>query len=245
MAEQPKRTATQQTAAAKAAAKQEAKLRVEIGKQPTTVDEWTFARTKMPQLFTFTDDGNLYSPPFAAGDTEKTIYLAPEEHTTVDELDTYFKTRAAELKEPEEVYASAKRRLREVIEAYKNGNQTVHDVVEANNNVHEAESILNTKAKGARHVEKYIGVIERDLTLNIYDTRKFPVRTSVVEYSIFPWRAFWKKASAATGAGTVPVVAEAQVPGPGPVVVGPARDPEAARTGAIIARRRAAKSGQA
>ena len=241
MAEQAKQTA----ATAKAAAKREAKLRVQIGKQPTTVDEWMNARAKMPHIFTFTEDGNLLSPPFAAGDTEKTIYLPPEEHTSVDELKAYFNTRAAELKEPEEVYAAAKRRLREVIEAYKSGQQTAHDVVQANADVHEAECILNAKAKGLRNIEKYDVLMERELTLNIYDTRTFPVMTYQSEYSVFPWRAFWKKAPA-VDTGIVQIAAEAGVPAPvaaAPPAPGPARDATALRTGAIIARRiKAAKA---
>ena len=230
MAEQAKQTE-------KTAKKLEAKLRVQIGKQPTTVEEWIHARAKMPHLFTFTEDGNLVSPPFTAGETEKTIYLAPEEHTTIDELKAYFTTRATELKEPEEVYAAAKRRLREVIEAYKSGQQTTHDVIEANNDVHEAECILNAKAKGARYVQEYGGLMERELTFNIHDTRNFPTIIFVTEYSVFPWRAFWKKGSVGEAAAATPVA------GTMPAQAPPS-DTTAARTGAIIARRRAAKSGQ-
>lgn len=241
MAERPKQTVAT-TAATKAAAKKDAKLRVEIGKQPTTIDDWAIARTKMPQLFTFTEDGNLLSPPFTAGDTEKTIYLTPEEHTTTDELKEYFATRAIELKEPEEAYAAAKRRLRDVIEAYKSNTISTHEVVQANSDVHEAECILNAKAKGVRRVESYYGLMERELTMSIYDTRKFPMKTSVMEYSVFPWRAFWKK-SPVGRTDILPVVAEAQVSAQVQTAPGSARDTNAIRTGAIIARRRAAKSG--
>ncbi len=249
MAEQATQTAAAKaaaTAAAKAAAKQEAKLRVQIGKQPTTVDEWVSARAKMPHFFTFTEDGNLLSPPFSAGDSEKIIYLPAEENTNVGEVKEYFATRATELNEPEEVYAAAKRRLREVIEAYKTGQQTAHDVVQANANVHEAECILNGKAKGHRTIVEYDALMERELTLNIYDTRTFPIKTHIVDYSVFPWRAFWKKAPVGD-AGVAPVAAEAAVPAPvpaAPPAPGPPRDATALRTGAIIARR-IAKRAQA
>jgi hypothetical protein len=237
MAEQAKLTAAA-TAAAKAVAKKEAKLRVEIGKQPTTVDEWVRAKTKMPNLFTFTEDGNLVSPPFAPGETEKIIYLPPEERTSTDELKEYFATRATELKEPEEMYAAAKRRLREIIDAYKSGQQTVHDVIQANNDVHEAECILNAKAKGARHIQTYKALMERELTMNIYDTRTFPLNTYVMEYSVFPWGPFWKKATERADVVGPVAVEEIAVAAAAPTsAAASTRDPEAARTGAIIARR--------
>jgi hypothetical protein len=227
--------------AAKAAKKMEKKILKEIGKQPTTVDEWMRAKEKLPSMFTVTADGDLVSPPLGTGQ-ELTIYLPPQTSTTIDEQKEFYRNRVAELAEPEETFAQAKRRLREVVQAYASGQVTAHDVLEANNEVHQAESILNSKMKGARYIQKKINMISRDLTLNVYDTMNNPQPVFIVEYTMFPWQMFWKEApQGEQEALPIPAAAAAA---PAPQAGGAsAKDAQAARTGAIIAQRRRAMNG--
>ena len=238
MATRVKQTVAKQTPDEKKAKQIQKILRLDIIHQPNTVNKWIKAKLKLPEMFTVTDDGDLLAPPVEAGDIDRIIYLPPEEPTTMDEVKEYFATRVIQLQEPEEAYAAAKRELRTVIEAYKLGQRSVHDVVDANNNVHTAECILNTKAKGARNIEYYDKVVERELTLNRYDVRKFPKDIPVMEYSIFPWQAFWKKTSVGDVQEVPPT---AQVP-PSVATAAP-RDPEAARKGAIIGNYKASARG--
>lgn len=225
--------------AAKAAKKMEKKILKEIGKQPTTVDEWMRAKEKLPEMFTLTEDGDLVSPPFGTGQ-ELTIYLPPQTSTTIDEQKESYRNRVAELAEPEEMFAQAKRRLREVVQAYASGQVTAHDVLEANNEVHQAESILNSKMKGKRYIQKKINMISRDLTLNVYDTMNNPQPVFIVEYTMFPWQMFWKEAPQGEQEA-LPIPADAALGGQAGGAS--AKDAQAARTGAIIAQRRRAMNG--
>jgi hypothetical protein len=227
--------------AAKAAKKREKKIQKEIGKQPTTVDEWMRAKAKLPSMFTVTADGDLVSPPFGTGQ-ELTIYLPPQTSTTIDEQKEFYRNRVAELAEPEEMFAQAKRRLREVVQAYASGQVTAHDVLEANNEVHQAECILNSKMKGKRYIQEKINMISRDLTLNVYDTMNNPQPVFIEEYTMFPWQMFWKEApQGEQEALPIPAAAAAA---PAPQAGGAsAKDAQAARTGAIIAQRRRAMNG--
>ncbi len=219
---------------AKAAKKMEKKILREIGKQPTTVDEWMKAKAKLPELFTVTEDGDLVSPSFDTGQ-EITIYLPPQMSTTNDEQKESFLNRVAELAEPEEMYAQAKRRLREVVQAYASGQVSAHDVLEANNEVHQADCILNSKMKGKRYIQEKINMISRDLTLNVYDTMNNPQPVFLAEYTLFPWQMFWKEAPQGEQE-TVPIPASVAPQAGG----ASAKDAQAARTGAIIAQRRRA-----
>ncbi len=226
--------------AAKAAKKREKKILREIGKQPTTVDEWMEAKAKLPEMFTVTEDGDLVSPSFGTGQ-EITIYLPPQTSTTIDEQKESFMNRVAKLAEPEEMYAQAKRHLREVIQAYTSGHVSAHDVVEANNEVQKAESILNSKMKGKRYIQTKINMISRDLTLNVYDTMNNPQPVYVAEYTVFPWQMFWKEAPQGEQEALPIPAAVAAAPAPGGQASGAsAKDAQAARTGAIIAQRRRA-----
>lgn len=230
-------------AAEKAAKKREKKLRLEIGKQPTTVDEWLRAKTKMPLLFTFSEEGDLVSPPISAGDRgEVSIYLPAQTSTTAEEQKEFLRTRAADVTEPEEVYTQAKRRLREVVEAYRSGQVSAHDVVEANNDVHQAECILNAKMKGKRFIQEKMNLMERELTFNVYDTMTNPQPVFLTEYTLFPWKMFWKQAP--VGQQQPVAVDSANTDNSNESENSnsnaSANDAQAARTGAIIAQRKRA-----
>lgn len=232
--------AAKESVQSRAAKKREEKLRLEIGKQPTTVDEWLRAKVKLPKIFTMTEEGDLFTPPIATGDRgDLTIVYPQDVLTTLDEQTEFLRTRVADGKEPEEVYAQAKRRLREVIEAYGSGQVSTHDVVEANQNVHEAECILNAKMKGSRYVERLDGVMERQLTLNVYDTQTYPLPVFMEQYTLLPWKMFWKKQSLdESEINQQPIQLQPSPPSPPSE-----RDAQAVRTGAIIARRIRAKTG--
>ena len=228
------------TAVEKAAKKRDTKLRLEIGKQPTTVNEWLLAKKKLPKLFTFTEEGDLVSPPIVGSDRgDITIYLPPQISSTVEEQKEILRNRVAEIAEPEEVYAQAKRRLREVVEAYRSDQVSAHDVIEANNDVHQAECILNAKMKGSRFIQEKSNMMERELSFNVYDTMTNPQPVFICEYTLLPWKMFWKQAP--TGPQQTVVVDSAnETNSENSESNASANDAQASRTGAIIAQRKRA-----
>jgi len=163
-----------------------------IRTQPRTVDEWLVAKGKFPSEFTVNQDGDLVSPAIQDGTASSVIELKPEVPASKEHVRTFFTKRLEELKEPEEVYTSAKRHLHEVIQSYRSGQATVSDVISANQDVHDAECRLSEKAKFPRYSVELTGsLIESDLTFERYESRPIAERVYSVEYTVFPWQAFW------------------------------------------------------
>jgi hypothetical protein len=180
-----------------------------IRTQPRTVDEWLVARAKFPSEFTVNQDGDLVSPAFKDGTASSVIELRPEVPASKEHIQTFFTKRLEGLKEPEEIYTSAKRHLHEVIRSYKAGQATIADVLGANQDVHDAECRISEKAKFPRYSVELTGsLIESDLTFERYEARPIAERVYSVEYTTFPWNAFWMPPSAAEEQAALPAVQE-------------------------------------
>jgi hypothetical protein len=168
------------------------KMQKVLRTQPTTVNEWIYAKTKFPSIFQVNKDGDLISSGINEGESDKTIVLNPEVPATPDYVKAYFSKRLEDLKDPEEQYSSAKKHLHEVIAAYRNKQATIADVLGANQEVHDTECILNSIIKQPRYIVDLTNILnENDLSMNSYDKYAIsePVITSL--YSEFPWKAFW------------------------------------------------------
>jgi len=160
--------------------------------QPRTVDEWLKAKLKKPYDFVTNKDGNLVVPSSAAGTAETILEIRPEVPATNEYIQEFFKKRLESLKEPEEMYTTAKRNLQAIMTSYKSGQATISDVIDANQTVHDEECKLITLAKFPREMEPGIkGIIESTLTLNPYDNRTVAEGVNYVRYTTFPWQAFW------------------------------------------------------
>jgi hypothetical protein len=124
--------------------------------------------------------------------------LKPEVPASKEYVRTFFTKRLEALKEPEEIYTSAKRHLHEVIQSYRSGQATVSDVLSANQDVHDAECRLSDTAKFPRYSVELTGsLVESDLTFERYESRPIAERVYSVEYTVFPWQAFWMPQGAA------------------------------------------------
>jgi hypothetical protein len=211
-----------------------------IHTQPRTVDEWIKAKVaqngKFSDYFTVNQDGDLTSPAFKDGDAPSVIELTPEVPASKEYIQTFFKKRREDLRESEEVYTSAKRHLHSVMGAYKAGQATIADVLGANQDVHDAECKVSEKAKFPRNSNELTGtLVESDLSFQRYEARPIAERVYSVEYTTFPWKAFWM---APTNAGEI----EEQG---GEALVEPVQEPKQKRAltpqqRAIIAARRGA-----
>jgi hypothetical protein len=167
-------------------------MRTELGKQPTTVAEWLVAKTKFPKEFRVDKEGNLVIPPIKLGDSEQILVVTPEVPAPANTINEYFTKKRESLKDLEEKYTSAKRNLQDVITGYKAGLITVADVLDANHNVHTAECGLNAASKLPRTIQDLTGSLqERDLSLQHYADRSIADKVSQVQYTTFPWQAFW------------------------------------------------------
>ena len=173
------------------------KMQKTLRTQPTSVNEWIYAKTKFPSIFQVNKDGDLISSGINEGESDKIIVLNPDVPATPDYVKAYFSKRLQDLKDPEEQYSSAKKHLHETIAAYRNKQATIADVLGANQDVHDTECILNAIAKLPRSIELLIGLDQSDLSMNSYDKYSIsePVITSM--YSEFPWKAFWMPAKIA------------------------------------------------
>lgn len=159
----------------------------------TTPDKWVEVKQKFPEYFGVTDTGDLTVPNQGGTAVDKVIHLPTRIPTTKEEIRTYFKIRAEQIKEPEERFALAKRTLQSVLAGYRAGTHTKRDVLDANHEVHKAECELHSVARGGRYVkEEYNEIIRNELNFDWYDRKKIPDSVFTCEITTFPWSAFWK-----------------------------------------------------
>jgi hypothetical protein len=232
--------------------KKAVKKTVVLPKQPETVEEWAKARAKYPNLFTFTKDGDLVSAPVQPTDTEKIIIAPRIVYTKPEQLKEFFQTRIESLKEPEETFAAAKRNLQQMMMVYKAnpGAVSEYDIVLANQQVHDAECILNSLAKGSRSFITERGITGGQLTHNWYDRSVIPNEVCIAQYTTFPPEAFYTEAADEPAAAPSPLPTAAEVANiiteaVTSLTAAPPKPPMSdARRAAIIAARIKAKSSR-
>jgi hypothetical protein len=176
--------------------KKAVKSTVILPKQPETVQEWAIARAKYPTLFRFTTDGDLVSAPVLPSDQERIIIAPKIISTSVAQQKEFFQKRLDSLKEPEETFAEAKRNLQKMMMIYtaNPGAITEYDIILANQQVHDAECILGSLAKGPRYFLTQTGVVEGQLTHDWYDRSVIPDPVCIGQYTTFPIDAFYTEA---------------------------------------------------
>jgi hypothetical protein len=167
-----------------------------ISSQPNTVEEWVKARKRYPDLFTYTPEGDLRCAPVRPGDKEKIITLQRYSRATTQQIMDVFDEKETRLIGAQEAYAAAKKKLQDVYAQYKADPENVpeYDVLLANQELHDAECVLNSIAKGERMIVVYEttdGVPQKALNFNHYDDRKFAMNVTQTTYSLFPEEAFW------------------------------------------------------
>jgi hypothetical protein len=194
--------------------KKAVKKTIVLPKQPETVEEWAKARAKYPNLFTFTKDGDLVSAPVMPTDQEKIIVAPRIINSKPEQQREFFQRRLESLKEPEETFAAAKRNLQQMMMVYtaNPGAVSEYDIVLANQQVHDAECILNSLAKGPRNFTTERGIVGGQLTHNWYDRSVIPSEVCITEYTTFPPAAFYTTApDETTASATSPLPTAAEV----------------------------------
>jgi hypothetical protein len=163
-------------------------------KQPTTAEEWFLARNQFPAEFTYTAEGDLQVPPIKPGDVARVIPLPRFQRATPEFTAEFYKTRAEQAKEQEEMYVKSKRILNSVVLLYKNGDATVDEVLNANTQVAIEERKLNEILKLPRIRDDASKVAESSLTMNLYDKGKVTDPVLYTTYTTFPARSLWMPA---------------------------------------------------
>lgn len=187
-----------------------------VTSQPNTVEEWAKARKRYPELFRYTPEGDLRCAPVRPGDKEKVITLQRYSRATTEQIIDVFEEKETMLIGAQEAYSAAKKKLQEVYMQYKANPESVqeYDVLLANQELHDAECVLNSIAKGERMIAVYEttdGVPQKTLNFNHYDDRKFAMEVTQTSYTLFPEEAFWKETAVnerVGEAGAVPVIGE-------------------------------------
>jgi hypothetical protein len=192
--------------------KKAVKKTIVLPKQPETAEEWATARAKYPNLFTFTKDGDLVSAPVQSTDTEKIIIAPRTVYAKPQQVKEFFQKRQESLKEPEENFSAAKRNLQQMMMVYtaNPGAVSEYDIVQANQQVHDAECILNSLAKGQRQFITERGIVGGQLTHDWYDRSVIPNEVGIAQYTTFPPEAFYTVAAdePASIASPLPTAAE-------------------------------------
>jgi hypothetical protein len=212
-----------------------------IKKQPTTVSEWIYAKSKYPNMFGYTADGDLEVDPVLPSDKKEVIVLEKFLPASKTQITDYYKKRYGEdIQTAESDYTTAKRDLQQTILEYRAGQKTVLDVLGANQRVQDAESVLNAKTKLPRYFYRAEGLMERELTFKINDIKKFANPVSCADYNSFPIESFWTSAKNAVEVSEAPDAPEIPAPEQTPKTRAPI---SMAAIAAIRARRAAAASG--
>ena len=211
-----------------------------VSKQPLTIEEWAAAKAKYPELFTYTSTGDLKSPATKPSEQDKIIVLPRYVKTTLQEIQEFFTTRLESLKEPEEIYAAAKRALNQLMLVREQDPSAVriYEVLIANQKVHDAECVLNAMAKSPRNFISEENVKSQLLTHDWYDRSVNPERVGIGQYTTFPEAAFWRAAAAGEStndeAPHAPALSPALSPAPAALALSPAK-PKRQLSGAQIA----------
>jgi hypothetical protein len=210
-----------------------------IKKQPTTVSEWIYAKSKYPESFGYTADGDLEVDPVLPSDRKQIITLEKYLPASKSQITEYYQKRYGEdIQTAESDYTVAKRDLQQLILEYKTGQKTVLDVLGANQRVQDAECALNAKTKLPRYFYRTEGLMERELTFKIHDIKKFANPVSGADYNSFPIESFWTSAKSEAEVSEVP-----EIPAPEQAPPKTRAPISMAAIAAIRARRAAAASG--
>jgi septum formation topological specificity factor MinE len=163
-----------------------------VKKQPNTVEEWAKARaskTKLQEVFGYTQDGDLEVGRVLEGDQKKIIVLPEYKEASAQYIQGKINERKEEIKKAEEEYMNAKRNLQKVMQDYLASEKSgvdISEVLRANQEVHDKECSLNTVAKYPRTISGYSYKLkESDLTLNAHDEKTIVDPVMSVEYSYF------------------------------------------------------------
>jgi hypothetical protein len=214
--------------------------RKKIYKQPQTIEEWAKARKIYPDLYTYTESGDLKSAPIKPNDLEKIIVIPSFQPATPQHTNEFFETKKAELVEPAAEFSKARRRLNEMISAYKAGQISISDILDFNQQVHQAESRINDVLKMPRKIidlTKFTTIEQSKLSFKWHEhTHTISDDIFMAEYTTIPMKALWmpkpaQEAESQEGGGETNRISEDKIQ----------EDDEKKRKqiGAIIGRRKA------
>jgi nucleoside diphosphate kinase len=167
-------------------------IRMFVKKQPTTLEEWTKARSmsRLQELFGYTEEGDLEVGKVLESDQKKIIVLPKYKEATSDYIHEKIKEKNEAIKKAEDDYTKAKRNLQNVMADYlasEKSDVDISEVLRANQEVKDMESALNTVAKYPRTMKYQFNrkLKESDLTFDSHDKRPVASEVRMVEYTYF------------------------------------------------------------
>lgn len=173
----------------------ETQTRKKIYKQPQTIEEWAKARKIYPELYTYTESGDLKSAPIQPNGLEKVIVIPSYQPATPQHMKEYFETKKAELVEPATDFSKARRRLNEMMEAYKAGQISKNDILDFNQQVHQAECRINDVLKMPRKIinlTKFTTIKMSDVSFKWHEhTHTISDDVFMTEYTTIPIKSLW------------------------------------------------------
>jgi hypothetical protein len=173
----------------------EKQTRKKIYKQPQTIEEWAKARKLYPDLYTYTESGDLKSAPIQPNDLEKVIVIPSYQPATPQHMKEFFETKRAEVVEPATDFSKARRRLNEMIEAYKAGQISKNDILDFNQQVHQAECRINEVLKMPRKIinlSKFTTIKMSDVSFKWHEhTHTISDDVFMAEYTTIPIKSLW------------------------------------------------------